>query len=143
MRWTRPPKQPIGLLAAEKPADTKDEDWKTAKANSDAIAYKTLGWVAMTAARTTSTPRQNFKKSLTDRSQERRRLRTGSGRRCWRIRSRRRSPRCSREALYDFARAAAYDGPGALTPDGRQKIDAYLTKVYTTLHGDTYRLGRN
>ncbi len=32
-----------GLLAAEKPAATKDEDWKIAKANFDAIAYKTLG----------------------------------------------------------------------------------------------------
>jgi hypothetical protein len=41
------------------------------------------------------------------------------------------------EALFHFARAAAYDGPGSLTPEGRQKIDAYLTKVYNTLHGDS------
>ena len=32
--------------------------------------------------------------------------------------------------------AAAYDGPGALAPAGRQQIDTYLTKVYTSLHGD-------
>ena len=38
-----------GLLAAEKPAGTKDEDWKTAKANLDAVAYTTLGWIAMAA----------------------------------------------------------------------------------------------
>jgi hypothetical protein len=41
------------------------------------------------------------------------------------------------EALYEFARTAAYDGQGALNPDGRKQVDTYLTKVYTTLHGDT------
>ena len=46
-------------------------------------------------------------------------------------------PEKQAEALFDFARAAAYDGPEALTPDGRRKIDEYLTKVYTTVHGDT------
>jgi len=40
-------------------------------------------------------------------------------------------------ALYEFARAAAYDGPGGLNPQGRQQIDTYLTKAYTTYHGDT------
>ena len=45
-------------------------------------------------------------------------------------------PEKQAEALYDIARAATYDGPGSLTPDGRKTIDAYLTKAYTTLHGD-------
>ena len=40
------------------------------------------------------------------------------------------------QALYNFARAASLDGPGALDPVMRKKVDEYLTKAYTTLHGD-------
>ncbi len=46
-------------------------------------------------------------------------------------------PEMQSQALYYFARAAALDGQGALNPDGRKKVDDYLTKIYTTLHGDT------
>ena len=53
-----------GLLAAEKPADVKDEDWKTAKANLDALAYKTLGWVAM-AQKNNAEAEKQLKQSLT------------------------------------------------------------------------------
>ena len=31
----------------------------------------------------------------------------------------------------------AYDGPGALPPEGRKQVDDYLTKAYTGFHGDT------
>ncbi len=126
-----------GLLAAEKPAATPDDAWKTAKANFDAIAYKTLGWAAMTA-----TPKNfvdaeaNYKKSLQvdPKSGE---VAYSLGQTLLAHSIAEKKPEMQSEALYYFARAAAYDGPGALTPDGRQKIDAYLTKVYNTLHGDS------
>jgi hypothetical protein len=38
-------------------------------------------------------------------------------------------------ALFSFARAAAYEGEGALNPEGRKQVDAYLTKVYTKYAG--------
>jgi hypothetical protein len=38
--------------------------------------------------------------------------------------------------LYHIARAAAYDGPGALAPAGRQQVNDYLVKAYKGFHGD-------
>ena len=120
-----------GLLNAEKPATVKDADWTTAKAQTDAAAYTTLGWVAM-ARKNSDEAETNFKKSLAiDPKAAQVSYWLGT------MLLGEKKPEKQSEALYDFARAAAYDGPGALNPDGRQKIDAYLTKVYTTLHGDT------
>jgi tetratricopeptide (TPR) repeat protein len=38
-------------------------------------------------------------------------------------------------ALYDFARAAAYDGTGAMQPGDRQQVSSYLSTVYKKYHG--------
>lgn len=38
-------------------------------------------------------------------------------------------------ALWHFARAAYYDGPGALAPDGRKQIVPYFEKQYVNYHG--------
>ncbi len=38
-------------------------------------------------------------------------------------------------ALFYYARAASYDGPGSLAPQQRQALQADLQKVYTTYHG--------
>ena len=39
------------------------------------------------------------------------------------------------QALFYYARAATYDGPGSLTPQGRQQLDDYLRKAYDSYHG--------
>lgn len=122
-----------GLLTAEKPAAVKDEDWTKAKSQTDATAYTTLGWIAM-QRKSNDVAEENFKKGLAINP-------TAVQVSYWlgtviRLQAEKKPERQS-EALYDFARAAAYDGTGALAPDGRKQIDAYLTKVYTSLHGDT------
>jgi tetratricopeptide (TPR) repeat protein len=120
-----------GLLNAEKPANVKEEDWTKAKALTDAIADSTLGWIAM-QRKNYPVAEQNFKKSLEanpNAAQVSYWLGTT-------ILAEKKPERQS-EALYDFARAAAYDGPGSLTPQGRQQVNDYLTKAYKTLHGDT------
>jgi tetratricopeptide (TPR) repeat protein len=38
-------------------------------------------------------------------------------------------------ALYDFARAAAYDGPGSMPATDRQQVQTYLNTVYKKYHG--------
>ncbi len=45
-------------------------------------------------------------------------------------------------ALYDFARAAAYDGPGSLPQTDRKQLQDYLNKVYTQYHGSTEGLDK-
>jgi hypothetical protein len=120
-----------GLLTAEKPAAVKDEDWTKAKSQTDAAAYTTLGWIAM-QRKANEVAEDNFKKGLAinpNAVQVSYWLGT--------VILAEKKPEKQSEAFYDFARAAAYDGTGALAPDGRKQIDAYLTKVYTSLHGDT------
>src|ERR1700704_6517372 len=38
-------------------------------------------------------------------------------------------------ALFEYARAATYDGPGALDANTRKTIDGFLAKAYATYHG--------
>lgn len=120
-----------GLLTAEKPASVKPEDWTKAKAQTDAIAHSTLGWVAM-QRKNYDQAETEFKKSLE--------INPNAAQVSYWLGTtivNEKKPEKQAEALYDFARAAAFDGQGALTPQGRQQIDAYLTKVYTSYHGDT------
>ena len=39
------------------------------------------------------------------------------------------------QALFYFARAATYEGKGALNPDGRKQVMSYVQKAYRTYHG--------
>jgi tetratricopeptide (TPR) repeat protein len=119
-----------GLLVAEKPAAVSDDAWKTAKTQTDAIANSTLGWIA-NARKNYDVAETNFKKSLE--------INPAAAQVSYWLGNvilSEKKPERQSEALYDIARAATYDGPGSLTPDGRKTIDAYLTKAYTTLHGD-------
>ena len=43
-------------------------------------------------------------------------------------------------ALFEYARAASYDGPGAMDAATRKQIDAFLTKAYTAYHGSAQGL---
>jgi tetratricopeptide (TPR) repeat protein len=119
-----------GLLNAEAPAGTKPEDWEKAKKVTDAIAYKTLGWVAW-QRKTFDAAEQNFKKSL--------QMEPNSGEVDYWLGTviyLQKKPERLSEAMFYFARAVAYDGPGAMTADQRKAADAFLTKVYSQLHGD-------
>jgi hypothetical protein len=43
-------------------------------------------------------------------------------------------------ALFEYARAATYDGPGALDAPNRKSIDGFLAKAYATYHGSAQGL---
>jgi tetratricopeptide (TPR) repeat protein len=119
------------LLVAEKPANVKDQAWARAKSQTDATAYTILGWIAI-QRKNNEVAEENFKKSLT--------TNPDSGQVSYWLGTvilAEKKPEKRSEAMFHFARAAAYDGPGALTPEGRQKIDEYLAKVYDTLHGNS------
>src|SRR4029079_6371171 len=48
-----------------------------------------------------------------------------------------RKPEKQGEALYYYARAAAYDGQGALAPAGRAAVNQQLQDLYKKHHGGT------
>lgn len=117
--------------AAKKPASTSDADWKKARNDMEALAHKTLGWTAM-QRKDNAKAEDEFTKSL--------QLNSNAGEVSYWLGTvilAEKKPERQAAALYHFARAAAYEGQGALTPQGRQQIDQYLTKAYTTYHGNT------
>src|SRR5881227_818381 len=101
------------ILGGAKPSALNDEEWQKAKGDVEAIAHKTLGWVAM-QRKQPEAAETAIKKSLQMNPTDNR-----AG--YWLgnvIRQERKAEKQS-EALYDYARAAAYDGPGALQATGR------------------------
>lgn len=113
----------------KKPAATPEEAWKKAKVEAEALAHKTLGWVAM-QRKQNEVAEKEFAKSLE--------LNPANGEASYWLATTifaQKKPERQSIVLFHFARAASYDGPGAIAPEGRATIDAYLTKAYTTYHG--------
>lgn len=115
---------------ARKPAAVSEEQWKKERLNSEAIAYKTLGWVAMSRKQYEEAS-QFFVQALT---------RNPAEGQCavWAGTCNARTRKLSRQgiALFFFARAAVYDGPGALTPQVREQLKTSFEKNYVNFHGD-------
>jgi hypothetical protein len=116
---------------AKKPAGTSDEQWTKARTDMEALGHKTLGWVAM-MRKNGAGAQEHFLKSLEKNPQ--------AGEISYWLGQTvvaEKKPETYPNALYHFARASAYDGPGALPAEGRKQVDDYLTKAYTGFHGDT------
>lgn len=115
----------------KKPANVTPEQWTKAKGEAGAMAYKTLGWIEM--VRKNAAPAQeNFVKSL-EMNPAQGDVSYWLGQTIMGERNVEKYP----TGLWHIARAAAYDGPGALPPAGRKPVDDYLTKAYSGYHGDT------
>ncbi|HLJ44545.1 MAG TPA: hypothetical protein VKU01_00970 [Bryobacteraceae bacterium] len=117
------------ILGGAKPPNVSDADWQKAKGDVEAIAHKTLGWTAMTRKQPDAAETE-FKKSLAQNPK--------SGEiPYWLgivIRQERKPEKMS-EAIYYYARAAAYDGDGALAPAGRTAVNQQFKEIYTKYHG--------
>lgn len=116
---------------ARKPAATTDEQWKKERDNHEAIGHKTLGWVAMNRKQYEEA-HKHFVEALTKNPAEAQ---------CalWAGTCNVRTRKLERQgiALYFFARAAVYDGPGALPQQTRDQLKATFEKNYVNFHGDT------
>jgi len=152
MNDTAPAKLELGekaaqqLLAAandffapeKKPAATPEAAWQQAKASMDALAHRTLGWVAM-QRKDYAAAEKEFAEDI--------KLNAADGESAYWMgtvilvqKKVERQP----EAVFYFARAAAFDGtgpagfPGALDPARRKQIEAYVQKAYVTYHGSDH-----
>jgi tetratricopeptide (TPR) repeat protein len=114
----------------KKPQGVDDAAWNQAKQAAITTAHQTLGWVAK-AQKKNEVAEQELIKAL----QMNPTLAQVS---FWLGETvlAEKNPDKYPLALFSFARAAAYTGQGALTPAGRQQVDAFLTKIYRTYHGD-------
>jgi tetratricopeptide (TPR) repeat protein len=112
-----------------KPASIKDDQWPQAKKQIESLAHKTLGWVAMQQKKG-DVAQAEFAKSLDiDPNQGEVDYWLGNTLRA------EKTPEKISQALFYYARAATYDGPGSLTPQGRTQLDDYLKKAYNSYHG--------
>jgi tetratricopeptide (TPR) repeat protein len=112
-----------------KPATVNDEQWPQAKKQIESLAHKTLGWTAM-QRKQGDVAQQEFTKTLQiDPNQGEVDYWLGNTLRAAK------TPEKISQALYYYARAATYDGPGSLSPQGRQQLDDYLRKAYASYHG--------
>lgn len=114
---------------ANKPANVAADQWTRAKTEAQAMAHKTLGWTAM-IRKDNEKSEKSFRESL--------KLNPNAGEVSYWMGTvilAQRKPERTPEGLYYIARAAAYDGQGALPPAGRTQVNDYLTKSYTAWHG--------
>ncbi len=117
------------FAASAKPAATSEADWTKARTDSESLAHKTLGWVAMQRKDYPAAEKQ-FKESLKDNP--------NAGEVSYWLGTVLVSQRVAEkqaEALFHFARASTYEGPGALSAQGRAEINKYFEKVYNSFHG--------
>ncbi len=117
-------------LALEKPAAIAEDAWKQTKSQMDILGHRTLGWVYW--------QRKSYPEAETELQAELK-LNPGDAEAAYWlgtvILAQKKIERQS-DALFYFARAAAYDGQGAMTPERRKQIETYVQKAYTTYHGE-------
>ncbi|HZS55000.1 MAG TPA: hypothetical protein VFA65_11395 [Bryobacteraceae bacterium] len=110
----------------KKPEKTSADQWAQAKVAATALAHNTLAWVA-TAKKDNATAENEYKASL-QANPNQANVSAAYGKL---LMDEKKYP----EGLFEYARAANYDGQGALPAATRSQLQAYFTKVYGQFHG--------
>jgi hypothetical protein len=111
---------------AKKPANLSAEDFQKAKGQTEALAHNALAWAASSKKDNAATETE-YKASLqADPGQSNVAAQYGKM-----LIGEKKYP----EGLFEYARAAQYDGPGALPAATRQQLMDYFNKAYKDFHG--------
>lgn len=114
----------------QKSIGATDDQWKQAKSSVQLQAHSVLGWVA-TQKKDYPKAEAEYKALLAiNPNDAQSAYLLGSA-----IIAQKNVDRYS-EAMYEIAHALSVTGPGALTPQGAQTAEQYLTKVYAGYHGN-------
>ena len=115
---------------SRKPANVGEPDWKKTRAEAENTARADLGWTAM-QRKDFGNAEKLFRKALE--------ANANSGQVAYWLAEVIRLQGANQrqaEVLYLYARAAYYDGEGALNPQGRERLDKVVAKSYTSYHGE-------
>ncbi|HNY42277.1 MAG TPA: hypothetical protein PKJ41_17870, partial [Bryobacteraceae bacterium] len=114
----------------KKKAEVTEEAWKKERATMESFAYRALGWVAMNGNKNEDAEK-NFVEALKHNPGD-------SQSALWAATSIIRQKKIEKQsdALFYYARAATYDGTGALAADVRARYMASFEKNYVNFHGD-------
>ena len=116
-----------------RPPAMTDEQANSAKPQLKAFAQKTLGYIALEQKNYKTAQAELTKALQVDPNQGQVSFWLATAM----LAQNQTSPEIQSPALYEFARSAAYDGPGALPAADRKQVQDYLTRVYTQYHGST------
>ena len=117
------------LFSLKKPAGVDDAKWAEAMKQIEQTAHQALGWIAMQRGDHEKSEKEFLAviKSNPNAAQVSYWLGTEVLKQS--------KPEKNELALFAIARAASYQGEGALPAEGRAQVDEYLTTVYTTYAG--------
>ena len=121
------------FAASNRPMDVKEADWSTYKPAMKNAAQATLAWVYVQRK---DHPRAETELTTylhMDPTQASTSLSLGGEL----LAQNKEHPEKLPLGLYQFARAAAYDGQNSLPAAARKQAQDYLTKTYTAYHGST------
>jgi len=112
-----------------RPAGVSEADWEKSRNDVVAMGHMTLGWTAMQRKENPAAEKA-FKESL--------KLSPNSAQVSYWLGTvlllQQTTDKVS-EGLFHLARAVSYTGEGALTPEARKNLEAYLIKTYNRFHG--------
>jgi tetratricopeptide (TPR) repeat protein len=111
------------------PPNVTEDQWKTARTDVENLAHTTLGWIEL-QRKNWEASEAEFQKSLginPNNSEVDYLMGTA-------LATEKKVEKMP-QALCFFARAATFEGQGALNPDGRKQVLAYVQKAYKTYHG--------
>jgi len=121
----------------KKPQGVTDAQWEQAKPAMKNFAQWTIGWIAM-VEKDTPKAESELSKTLEMDPTNAMAAQQLAG---ILLAQQKDHPDKTPLALFEYARVATYDTPpNALPADQRQKLDAFLTKAYTTFHGSAQGL---
>jgi tetratricopeptide (TPR) repeat protein len=118
------------LNVNDPPPTMTPQQWTTQKPQVQNLAHTTLGWIAL-QKKNWQGAESEFEKSL--------QIDPNNGTIDYQLATAiysEKDPAKTPTALFYFARAATYDGQGALNPNGRQTVMAYVQKAYKGYHGN-------
>jgi hypothetical protein len=111
------------------PPNVTADQWKAARPPMEILGHSTLGWIAM-QRKSWDAAEGEFQKTLAlDANNAEVDYFMGS------VIVGEKNPQKMSAELFYFARAATYEGTGALAPAGRQKVLAFVTRAYKNYHG--------
>jgi tetratricopeptide (TPR) repeat protein len=111
------------------PPNFTEEQWKNQRPQVETLAHTTLGWIAL-QRKNWQAAEAEFQKAL--------QLNPNDGQVDYYMGTAiasEKDPAKMPTALFYFARAATYEGQGALNPGGRQQVMGYVQRAYKGFHG--------
>ena len=117
------------FAAANKPAQVTQAQWDDAKKQAQVSSHQTLGWVAM--QRKDNKAAEAELKTTLGLDGTRGQVAYWLGQ----VLLAQADAAKNTPAMFAFARASVYDGPGALPPEGRKQVGDYIKQLYSKFAG--------